>query len=60
MDEDDVFNRCGVAMRGERVLILSLRAEMSKQEALNLAAWLVALADDDGEFKTLLQAVRNT
>lgn len=60
MPEDNVFNRCAVGMRGERVVILRFRAELSKLEALNLAAWIVALADDDDEFKNLLQAVRNT
>jgi hypothetical protein len=41
-------------------VILRFRAELSKPEALNLAAWIVALADDDDEFKDLLQAVKNT
>lgn len=59
-DDDNTFNRCGVGMRGERVVILRFRAELSKREAVNLAAWIVALADEDEEFKRLLQAVRNT
>ncbi len=62
MNDDDVdtMNRQGVGMRGERVVILSLRADFSKGEALNLAAWIVALADEDGAFARLLRAVRNT
>jgi hypothetical protein len=33
------------------------KSEMSKHQALNLAAWLVAVADD--EFQELLDEVRN-
>ncbi len=63
-DEIEPFNRHGVAVRGvgdERILILAWRAEMSKREALNLAAWLVVLAEEhDGEFARHLEAVRHT
>jgi len=63
-DEIEPFNKFGVAVRGidgERVLIMALRAEMSKREALTLAAWLVVLAEEhDGEFARHLEAVQNT
>ncbi len=44
--------------RGE-VSIAFPRARMTRQEALAHAAWLVLLADDDGEFAGILDAVRN-
>lgn len=61
VDPIETFNRYGVGRRGARIVIMGLRAELSKDEALNLAAWLVALAEEhDGEFAGLLEAVRNT
>jgi hypothetical protein len=60
-DDVDTFNRFGVGMRGgERMVILRFHAELSKREAVNLAAWLVAVAGEDDEFKRVLQAARNT
>jgi len=47
-----------VAVRGDRIAVLLAYQELSKAEALNLAAWLVALADDDDEFPELLDAVQ--
>lgn len=35
-------------------------ARMTRDQALNLAAWLVTLADDDDEFPEILAAVRST
>jgi len=60
--ELDTVNRFIVGVRGnERVVILRWRVEVSKAEALNLAAWLVALAEEhDGDFARLLDAVQNT
>jgi hypothetical protein len=38
-----------------------LRAtKLTKADAINLAAWLVALSGDEGEFRELLEAVKNT
>jgi hypothetical protein len=61
-DDDLTFNRFGVGIRGREpcVVVLRLRAEMSRREAVNLAAWLVALTDEDDEFKRILQAARNS
>ena len=59
-DPLDTFNRCGVGRRGDRVVILRFRAEMSTREAVNLAAWLMALTGEDDEFTRVLQAARNT
>jgi hypothetical protein len=49
-----------VAVRGEQIVLLRVRNVMSREEALRLAAWLVALADEDGTFSALLDAVMNT
>lgn len=43
------------------MLVDTLRNPISKDEALNLAAYLVALADPKGEdFAKVLDAVKNT
>lgn len=39
---------------------LRVQGVITKPQALNLAAWLVALSDDDDEFDALLAAVRST
>jgi hypothetical protein len=50
-----------VAGHGDKFAILRLNIEMDKDEALNLAAWLVALADPGGEeFAKYLHAVQST
>jgi hypothetical protein len=59
----DTTNKFMVAGAAERLLILKaqwLAQPITKADALNLAAWLVALADDDGAFPALLEAVQNT
>ncbi len=52
----------GIAIRGSAQLIRGLaRRPLSKDDALNLAAWLVAMADPtDERFPAILQAVRST
>lgn len=51
-----------VGATSDQVVISRLPAApvLSKPEALNLAAWLVATADDDDEFAALLERVRGT
>lgn len=62
----DTFNHFMVASRGDKVVILSARTgrldrELSQEEVLNLAAYLVAMADPAGErFKAVLEAVLST
>ena len=62
MPEDiDTMNKFMVAVRGEQVLLLRPPlAPMTKADALNLAAWLVAIADDEDTFDAVLAAVKNT
>lgn len=61
--EPDATNRYLVGMHGEDVVILRppLRGEhLTRSDALNLAAYLVALADPaQEEFAAMLKAVLN-
>lgn len=61
--EIDTTNKYLVSRRGGDILILATNARLSKENALNLAAWLVALADDGTaphSFAEILRAVQNT
>jgi hypothetical protein len=64
MPEVNTFNRWMVGAIGDRLSMLRppLAGElMEKDDALVLAAWLVALADPDGrKFREVLEAVQNT
>jgi hypothetical protein len=66
MSDENVSNRFLVAVHGERVQLLNPpKRPITKKEALNLAAWLVALADPkagtgEGEFTALLAKVLAT
>jgi hypothetical protein len=62
----DTANRFMVGVfRDDLVFLRPVPQKLSKDDALNLAAWIVALADDsggddDGDFQALLKAIRNT
>jgi hypothetical protein len=57
----DTTNKFLVGGRADGILITCPpRGSISRQEALVLAAWLVSLADRDGEFQKVLAAVQNT
>lgn len=58
----DTCNRHMVGVQGDKIGIgMPPRTLMTKEEALVLAAWLVALADPLGEkFAEVLDAVENT
>jgi predicted phage-related endonuclease len=61
--EINTMNKFFVAVRGDDTLVIAkLRPDylLTRANALNLAAWLVALADHDDEFPALLRAVQNT
>lgn len=59
--EIDTFNKFFVGAQGEQITFLKrLPQQISKADALLLAAYLVAMADDNGEFPIYLAAVRNT
>lgn len=50
-----------VAGRADKICIMAFGQELTREQALNLAGWLVALADPIGEeFQKYLTAIRNT
>lgn len=54
----DTTNKFLVSTQGEHVVVmLPLPPRLTREEALNLAAYLVGLADMNGEFDRLRQAV---
>lgn len=58
----DTTNKFMVGVLGERIVIPRL-GTMTKAEALNLAAYLVVLADNDEDaptFDELVEAIQNT
>jgi len=57
----DTTNYFGVSVVWpDGIMIMIVPGHMTKAAALGLAAWLVALADDDNQFPAILEAVRNT
>lgn len=52
----------GVSGNGEYITfpIVSVPRQMTKPQALRLAAWIVAIADEKYEFPAILEAVCNT
>lgn len=62
-DELDSGNKFGVGVSGARIVILKPpTGTITKDDALNLAAWLAVLADGRPPYKftSLLEAVQNT
>lgn len=60
-DEIDTSNKYMVGMQGNGIAIMfPPRGPIHRDEALTLAAWLVALADHGGQFGKILEAVQNT
>lgn len=60
--EIDTSNICMVGMRGETVVILIPRQELTQKQAIAHAAYLVLMAGDYDatEFAKVFEAVRNT
>jgi hypothetical protein len=58
----DTTNHFWVGLRGQEIVIArQIRGAMTKEAALNLAAWLVVLADvNDEKFNALLAEIRST
>lgn len=56
----DTMNHEMVAMHGDEVVMTLRGIRLSRERALSLAAWIVALADDEGRFNEVLEAVTNT
>ncbi len=60
-DELDTGNKYMVGVSGAQIVMLRPpRGTITKSDALNLAAWLVALSDDNDKFPAILEAVQNT
>lgn len=58
----DTFNKFAVGVQGDKITVFNIvgPARISKDEALNLAAWLVSLADPVGDqFPKWLEAVQS-
>lgn len=57
----DTFNQFAVGVRGDEIIIgRSPMPPLTRAEALNIAAWIVALADVDDQFDELRREVENT
>jgi hypothetical protein len=56
----DTSNDSVVAVNGKCIVVMGMKPILSREQALRLAAWIVALADEKDEFPALLEAVRNT
>ncbi len=59
-DEINTFNSQFIGLKGDEIVIALPKNQMTKQEALVHAAYLVVLADDDNRFPEILKAVQNT
>jgi len=58
---EDIGNKWLVGSNGDSIVILNPPSRLTKEEALVLAAWLVALADPAGEdFTEIMEAVAST
>lgn len=58
----DVLNKYLVAVRGDNIVVLNpSMKEMTRNEALVFAAWLVVIAEDSHhKFSNALSAVKNS
>jgi hypothetical protein len=55
----DITNKFLVGAQVDRIIIMKPVQVLTNDEALNLAAWLVALADLDNRFPAILKAIQN-
>ena len=55
---DDLANRQLVGRRGEMVVITFPQVQMTREQALIHAAWLVILADEDDDFPSIVAAIK--
>lgn len=57
----DTTNKHLVGVLGDKVIVMKPPTQpLAREDAMLLAAWLVALSDHDNEFQKYLDAVRNT
>ena len=60
MAEIEILNKFLVGAQGNDIIIMKSTSRLSKKDALLLAAYLVALADENNFFDEVLKAVRST
>lgn len=56
----DTGNDQLVGVYRDYIVVANPRKQMTKEQALVHAAYLVAIADDNDEFDAILEVVRNT
>lgn len=57
-DTLDTTNSQAVGLNGsDMIVVLNPKMKMTREEALVQAAWLVAVADDKGQFQRILKMV---
>lgn len=57
----DTLNRFLVGAIADRIIIMNPpHCTIPKDDALNLAAWIVAMVDDEDRFAEVLAAVKST
>lgn len=60
MENLDASNKFFVGVQGDQIVIMNCTPRITKADALNLAAWLVVLADSDDSFGLMLEKVQNS
>ena len=56
-DKDSLWNKWGVGMQGDSIVILGSPRRLSKDDALTFAAWIVALTGAEDEFQKRLNEI---
>lgn len=59
MNSEDGDNVFFVSVKGDNIVVMRHFSEITKTDALNLAAWLVTMADTNDEFGLMLEKVQN-
>lgn len=61
LDDISSMNEFMVGVQGDHILIMRPpTTPLTRERALNLAAWLVTLADQDDEFGLYLEKIEST
>lgn len=60
MADIDTTNKFMVGLQGDQLVVMRPIQRLSTDDALNLAAYLVAMAEEkDGDFARVLEAIQN-
>ena len=60
MSDINTLNEQMVSARGDKIIVMRPLREMSSDQALVLAAYLVSMVGDDARWEETLKAVQNT